>query len=143
VKGSGGAPQDWSSRLDGVDWPVVIRGASLGFTVLIFSGLLEPIVQRFSPAFGLVMLVGGAIAASVAAAWKVGPAESPVLSGVFAALFAYTLSVPLIYFAQHRIDWIDVLKFAALALVVGGLTGFWAGRRHVPEPPPRGSGRRR
>jgi hypothetical protein len=128
--------------MDRVDWVVAVRGASLGFTILVISGLLQPIVARYSEVIGLVWLVLGTLVASVASSWRAGPADSPVLTGVFASLFGYTLSIPLIYVSERRIVWPDVAMFAAMAVVVGAIVGYLVGRRHVPDTKPP-HGRRR
>jgi hypothetical protein len=67
----------------------------------------------------------------MAAAWRVGPADSPVLTGMLAALISYTLSVPLIYISERHLVPQDVLMFAGLAILVGSIVGFVAGQRHV------------
>jgi len=73
----------------------------------------------------------------VASAWRSGPADSPILTGLVAALFGYSLSVPLLYLAERHIVWRDIALFAALAMAVGALVGHLAGNRHVPDPPSR------
>jgi hypothetical protein len=125
--------------MDRVDWVIAVRGASLGFTILVISGLLQPIVARYSEVIGLVWLVLGTLVASAAASWRVGPADSPVLTGVFASLFGYTLSVPLIYVSERRIVWPDVAMFAALAVAFGAIVGYLVGKRYVLDnKPPHG-----
>ena len=123
--------RDWGAWMDNVDWVLVVRGASLGFTILVISGLLHPLVVKFSVPLGLAWLVFGSVVAFMAAAWRVGPADSPVLTGMLAALISYTLSVPLIYISERHLVPQDVLMFAGLAIVVGSIVGFVAGRRHV------------
>lgn len=115
--------------MDWVDWVIVVRGASAGFTVLVISGLAHPIVMRINPTAGLIWLFGGSILAYVVAAFRSGMADSPILTGTFAALVSYTLSVPLIYISTRTLVWSDVLMFAGLAVVVGAIVGFIAGQR--------------
>lgn len=121
--------RDNGAWLDRVDWARVARGASSGFTVLVFSGLVDPMVSSLNPVAGLVFLVVGALGGSVLAACRARSPDAPVLSGASAALLSYTLVVPLIYMAQRRLDFRVVLGFAALAVVVGGVSGLVAGRR--------------
>lgn len=116
--------RDWGAWMDRVDWVLVVRGASTGFTVLVISGLASPIVSNLNQAVGLVWLVLGALAASVVAAWRTRTADSPVLSGAVAALISYTLVVPLIYLSERRLDFRVILLFAAVALLVGAASGF-------------------
>jgi len=110
--------------MDRVDWVLVVRGASTGFTVLVLSGLANPVVANINQVAGLVELVVGALAASVVAAWRTREADSPVLSGAVAALISYTLVVPLIYLTERKLDFQWVLMFAGVALIVGAAAGF-------------------
>jgi hypothetical protein len=128
--------------MDEIDWVVAVRGASTGFTVLVISGVLVQVVARYGPVAGLVWLVVGALAAAAVSAWRVGPADSPLLTGAAAAFFSYSLSVPLIYLIERHIVWRDVAAFAGISVVAGGLTGLLRGRAHVPETK-RPHGRRR
>ncbi|HEX4249461.1 MAG TPA: hypothetical protein VH008_16480 [Pseudonocardia sp.] len=110
--------------MDRIDWVLVVRGASTGFTVLVIGGLVNPIISNLNQVAGLIELVLGALAASVVAAWRARTADSPVLSGAVAALISYTLVVPLIYLSEHRLDYRVILAFAAVAMVVGAVSGF-------------------
>jgi hypothetical protein len=123
--------------MDRIDWVIAVRGASLGFTILVINGFLQLLVQRVNAVAGLIWLVLGLLVASVASAWRSGPADSPILTGLVAALFGYSLSVPLLYLAERHIVWRDIALFAALAMAVGALVGHLAGNRHVPDPPSR------
>ncbi|HEY2097364.1 MAG: hypothetical protein QOI50_2652 [Pseudonocardiales bacterium] len=114
--------------MDRVDWVLVVRGASTGFTVLVISGLVNPIVSNINPLAGLIFLVVGAVAASVVAAWRTRTADSPVLSGAVAALISYTLVVPLIYLSERHLDYRVIVLFAAVALLVGTVSGFLLSR---------------
>ena len=116
--------RDWGAWMDRVDWVLVVRGASTGFTVLVLCFLASPIVFNINPLAGLIFLVVGALAGSVVASWRTRTADSPVLSGAVAALISYTLMIPLAYLAQRQLDIRVVLLFAAVALLVGAITGF-------------------
>ncbi|MDT7679951.1 MAG: hypothetical protein QOG57_261, partial [Pseudonocardiales bacterium] len=120
--------RDWGAWMDRVDWVLVVRGASTGFTVLVISGLVNPIVSNINPLAGLIFLVVGAVAASVVAAWRTRTADSPVLSGAVAALISYTLVVPLIYLSERHLDYRVIVLFAAVALLVGTVSGFLLSR---------------
>ena len=115
--------------MDKIDWILAVRGASAGFTVLVISGLLNPIVTSVNQLAGLVFLVVGALAASVLAAWRARAADSPVFTGAIAALVSYTLVVPLIYLGERKLDFPIILGFGGLALVVGAITGAVLARR--------------
>lgn len=116
--------------MERVDWVRVVRGASAGFTVLVLVGLASPILASLAPWAPLLWLVVGSLAGYILAAIKVGPADSPILTGAWAALFAYTLTVPMIYISTRKLDLHYVLIFAGSAVAVGGLTGYLMGRRH-------------
>ncbi|HEY0576246.1 MAG TPA: hypothetical protein VGD73_19265 [Pseudonocardia sp.] len=129
----GTQPRDWGAWMDRVDWVLVVRGASTGFTVLVISGLVNPIVSNINPLAGLIFLVAGALGASVVASWRTRTADSPVLSGAVAALISYTLVIPLIYLGERQLDFRVVLLFAALALIVGAITGLVISRRRTGQ----------
>jgi hypothetical protein len=128
-------PRDPGSWVDRIDWPIVARGASRGFTALVLSDLLYLLVARLNPVAGLAWLVLGSAAAFAVAAWQAGPADAPELTGAVCSVFSYTLSVPLVYMAERHIVWRYVLMFVVLAIIVGSLVGHQAARRE-------GSGRR-
>jgi len=67
------------------------------------------------------------------ASWRTRTADSPVLSGAVAALISYTLVIPLIYLGERRLDFRVLLLFAALALIVGAITGFVISRRRTGQ----------
>ena len=116
--------RDWGAWLDRVDWVLVVRGASTGFSVLVIGFLANPIFFHINQVAGLVELVAVALAASVVAAWRTRAADSPTISGAVAALISFTLIVPLIYLSQRSLNVSWVLTFAAGALIVGAVTGF-------------------
>ncbi|HEY1966645.1 MAG TPA: hypothetical protein VGH89_01755 [Pseudonocardia sp.] len=124
-------PESWVDR---IDWPIVARSASRGFTVLVLSDLLYLLVARLGPTIGLVWLVLGSAAAFAIAAWQAGPADSPELTGAVSSVFSYTLSVPLVYMAERRIVWTYVLIFVVGAIIVGSLVGHYAAAKQAPEP---------
>jgi hypothetical protein len=125
------SPRDRGDWLDRVDWVVAVRGASLGFTVLVITGLANLIVVRVSPTAGLVWSIVGPLLAFGAAAWRSGPADSPWLTGLFAAFFGYTLYVPLMYIGTRHIDWPSTLLYAGVAIVVGAAVGHLRGRQRA------------
>ncbi len=122
---------EWSER---IDWIVAVRGAGSGFSVLVISGLLLPIIEKLSPWLGPVWLLLGALMAFVVAALKTGDAPSPPLTGAVAALFAYTLNVPLIYLTTRKFPEIPImLGYIAAAVVVGAAMGYLMGRRNAKD----------
>lgn len=120
-----------SSWMERIDWVRVVRGASAGFTVLVLVGLSAPILSTVGPWAPLAWLMVGSLAGYIVAALKVGDAESPMLTGAWAAFFGYTLTVPMIYISTRTLELQSVLMFAGAAVLVGGTTGYLMGRRHT------------
>jgi len=110
--------------MDRIDWVLVVRGASTGFTVLVLSGLASLVVFKQNLLAGLIFLGAGVLAAFVVAAWRARTADSPVFTGAVAALMSYTLAVPLLYLSQRNLDYLAILAFAAVPLLVGAVSGF-------------------
>jgi len=50
----GRRPRDWGSWMDRIDWVIAVRGASLGFTILVINGFLQLLVQRVNAVAGLI-----------------------------------------------------------------------------------------
>ncbi|MGY0541541.1 hypothetical protein ACW14X_28765 [Nocardioides sp. YJ-D4] len=111
-----------------VDGAAVVRAASRGFTVFLFGGVVQPLVGAASSVVGAVWLPLVAVAACVAAAWSAAGSEAPLRHGASAALGAYALVVPVVYIATQQLDVLQIASTSALALVVGGLTGWLRGR---------------
>jgi hypothetical protein len=113
--------------LYGIDVPVMVRGASLGFTALVLGGLPAPLAERI-PVLGPAWLPVVALLGSVLAGSRVGAASSPVRHGAAAACSAYLLVVPLLMMSPQRPDTAAIGLAAVAAVLVGGLAGTVAGR---------------
>lgn len=116
---------DFSAR---IDWVRLVRGASTGFTVLVIGGLAAPIMSLV-PVIGPPWLIITAVVAFVVAAWRVGDALSPAVHGAAAAVAAYLLVLPLVAMATGGIDLAQLGLTTLTAVVVGALTGRYAGHR--------------
>ncbi|MCF7550735.1 hypothetical protein [Pseudonocardia sp. WMMC193] len=114
-----------------IDGPAAVRAASAGFTVLLLGGLAAPIAAQFLPVVGQFWLSIVAVAAFVVAGWRIGDARNAALHGACAALGSYVLVLPLVLWTAGlaAVGWGQIVGTAAVAVVVGGLTGFVVGRR--------------
>lgn len=105
-----------------VDVPAVVRGASVGFSVLVVGGLLAPMAVQVWAGLGLVWLPAVAV---IAFAWAAGKAcvvrETPV-QGVLSAVTAYILVLPLVALGSGGIDAGQVSLTVLAAIAVGGCT---------------------
>lgn len=119
----------WDRMLDRIDWIVAARGASTGFGVLVISGLIQPMLMNAAPWVALPALLLGSLLGFVAAGYRAGPAPSPPATGAVAALFAYTLTIPLSYLVHQPLAPSSVAGFVVAALLVGSATGAYMGRR--------------
>jgi hypothetical protein len=126
--------RSWDDWLELIDWPTAIRGAGTGFGVLVITTLLQPILEQVGPWLPPLVLVVGFLLGFTLAARKAGEAPSPALTGAVGALFAYTLTLPLLYLSHKPMGW-DVfwscVGYCVAALLVGGLVGHLAGRREA------------
>ncbi len=112
-----------------VDFPVAIRGASFGFSVLLLGILLSAVLGVLRPATGLVFTVLVYVLAFYLAARKTGEATVPALHGATAATIAYALTLPLILRDPAGRNIGQIALTLALAVAVGGLTGRWGAAR--------------
>jgi Osmosensitive K+ channel histidine kinase len=136
-EGSGVVEGDVLNWLDGVDWVVAVRGASLGFSVLVIGGLVQPLVAMAVPPLGVVWLLLVAVVAFAVAGRRIGAAVTPALHGAVAAMMGYFLVVPLVYFAQGSVDGAQIGYTFATAAAVGAAVGHLAGRRRARLAEPR------
>ena len=116
-----------------IDFPIAVRGASAGFSVLLIGSLLSMLLTFIFPAYGPLLIVVAAIIGFYVAAHRVGTASIPALHGAFAAVLAYLLVLPIWWnfsFARNRIDVGVALLCFALALSTGSLTGWMNARKH-------------
>lgn len=96
----------------------IVKGASRGFTVLLLGGAVQPLVGTALPAVGYPWL---ALIAVAAFAWSASIATrggAPAAHGVFAALGAYALVLPVVVMGG-ALDLMQVGYTTALALIVG------------------------
>lgn len=116
--------------------PLIVRGASRGFTVLLVGGIVQPWIGVLMPALGYVWLALVAVVAFGWAAWPRsggGVDASPVRAdrvvvGVASALFSYALVVPLVLSAAGRVPWDQVGFTTVTACVIGAAVGALAPR---------------
>lgn len=113
---------------DDVDAPLVVRGASSGFTVLLLGGLAMPLAVAFVPVVGRGWLPFVALLAFVASALRVGSARRPWLHGLVSAMSAYLLVLPLVSLGGAA-DPGQIGLTSVAAVVMGSATGFVSGRR--------------
>ncbi len=111
-----------------VDVGAVARGVSSGFMILVFGGLIQPVVTAFVPVIGMFWLILVAVTAFAFAGYRVGLAcPNPPLHGAGAAVGSYLLVVPLMFLQGTFDPLYTVFSFVAAA-VVGGAAGRIAGR---------------
>ncbi|HVK27743.1 MAG TPA: hypothetical protein VM575_05360 [Nocardioides sp.] len=111
--------------------PLVVGGASRGFTVLLLGGIVQPWVGQLLPVLGYVWLLLVAVAAFAWAAWPrtVSGKEPPPLRldravvGTSAALGSYALVLPLVLSVADTVPWTQLLLTSLTALAVGALVG--------------------
>lgn len=111
--------------------PLVVAGASRGFSVLLVGGVVQPWVAHLVPPLGYVWLLLVAIAAFAWAALPrtvSGTAPSAnrldrAATGTAAALGSYALVLPLVLSVAPGVPWVQLLLTSLTALVVGVLVG--------------------
>lgn len=111
-----------------LDLPCIVRGAWRGFVVLLLGGLAAPLLQRIVPVVGYFSLTLVAVVAFTLAACGVGRRGHPVRHGVYAAVGAYALVLPIVLLTPAGRDLVQISLTAALAVAIGAGTGFLAGR---------------
>jgi len=119
-----------------VDEAALVRGASAGFTVLLFGELLAPFASGINATLGLLWLSLVGAAGYVAAGSKIGIASMPALHGAFAALGALVLTIPLRLFVGASLEqqWYALLVSAMFGLGVGALAGRASGQLRDRQP---------
>ncbi len=111
-----------------VDVGAVARAVSTGFMILVFGGLIQPIVSTYVPLLGMFWLILVAVVAFASAGARVGIAcPNPPLHGAGAAVGSYLLVVPLMFLQGTFNPLYCVYSFVAAA-VVGALAGRIAAR---------------
>lgn len=113
---------------DPIDVGEVARAVSAGFLILVFGGLIQPVVTAFVPVVGVIWLILVAVAAFSVAGARVGrTAPNPPLHGSGAAMLSYVLVVPLLFINGTFDPLYAVCTFVAAA-IVGALAGYIGAR---------------
>ncbi len=111
-----------------VDVGAVARAVSTGFMILVFGGLIQPIISTYVPLLGMFWLILVAVTAFASAGARVGIAcPNPPLHGAGAAVLSYLLVVPLMFLQGTFNPLYCVYSFVAAA-VVGAVAGRIAAR---------------
>jgi hypothetical protein len=110
-----------------VDVPLVIRGASVGFTVLMAGELIALALATAVPGPASLLLALTGAAGSVAAALVASRSGPPPTQGALAAAGAYLLTMPLRVVAGGINPLRAYLDFS-FAVVIGWLAGRKLGR---------------
>ena len=101
-----------------VDVGAVARAVSAGFMILVFGGLIQPIVSTYVPLLGMFWLILVAVTAFAVAGARVGIAcPNPPLHGAGAAILSYLLVVPLMFLQGTFNPLYTVYSFVAAAIV--------------------------
>ncbi len=115
-----------------VDFPVAVRGASSGFTVLVIGALQSQLILLVAPRSpALVVVFAPYVLGSYVAARKVGNATAPALHGTAAAVGAFLLTLPVLLLMMLDAQLVESISYLATGLVlcigIGALTG-WMNR---------------
>lgn len=118
-----------------IDFPVAVRGASSGFSVLVIGVLLSTLIIRLAPSSpALVVFFAPYVLGSFVAARKVGNATVPALHGVAASVGAFLLTLPVLFLLMLDAQFLESIRYLAtgltLSIGIGALTGWMnSGRR--------------
>lgn len=112
-----------------IDFPVAVRGASSGFSVLVIGVLLSQLILIVAPsAPALAVVFAPYVLGSYVAARKVGNATFPALHGIAAAVGAYLLTLPVLLLMMLNSKTLESISYLATALTltigIGALTGW-------------------
>jgi hypothetical protein len=118
-----------------IDFPVAVRGASSGFSVLLIGVLLSQLILLLAPSSpALVVVFAPYVLGSYVAARKVGNATVPALHGIAASAGAYLLTLPLLLLLMLDSQPLESISYLAtgltLSIGIGAITGWMnSGRR--------------
>lgn len=120
-----------------IDFPVAVRGASSGFTVLVIGVFLSQLIMLLAPSSpALVVFFAPYVLGSYVAARKVGTATVPALHGVAASVGAFLLTLPILLLLMLSSQPVESISYLAtgltLSIGIGALTG-WMNRDRQPE----------
>ena len=124
-----------TSKAARVDFPVAVRGASSGFSVLVIGTLLSQLTLRLAPGSpALVVVFAPYVLGSYVAARKVGNATAPALHGIAASVGAFLLTLPLLLLMMLDSQFVESISYLAtgltLSIGIGAITGWMnSGRR--------------
>jgi len=112
-----------------IDFPVAVRGASSGFSVLVIGILLGQLILLVAPRSpALAVVFAPYVLGSYVAARKVGNATVPALHGIAAAVGAFLLTVPLLLLMMLNSKTGESISYLATGLMlvigIGALTGW-------------------
>ncbi|NBH07496.1 hypothetical protein [Amycolatopsis sp. SID8362] len=110
-----------------IDVPVAVRGAAVGFSVLIVGGLVRPVVRSWAPVLGIWWIPLVTVVAFAVASCRIGKAALPAVHGAVAALCSYLLAFPFSLFVPAGRDPVQILLIALIAVLTGSLVGFLRG----------------
>lgn len=113
-----------------VDFPSAVRGASLGFSVLVIGIMLSAVIATQAPRAGVSASLFVHVIAFTLASRRLGHTRNPALHGAAAASAAYALTLPLILRDPAGRNLTQISLTIALAITVGALTGWLASRVH-------------
>lgn len=107
--------------------PLVIRGASVGFTVLVVGELVALALATAAPGPASLLLALTGAAGSVAAAYVAARSGPPAAQGALAAVGAYLLTVPLRLMAGD-VELLRLWMDFSFAVAIGWVAGRKLGR---------------
>ena len=112
-----------------IDFPVAVRGASSGFSVLVIGVLLSQLILVLAPSSpALVVFFAPYVLGSYVAARKVGNATVPALHGIAASVGAFLLTLPLLLLMMLDSQPLESIRYLAtgltLSIGIGAITGW-------------------
>jgi hypothetical protein len=122
------------STVGAIDSNGMVRGASLGFTVLILGVLVTPAVAMVSgPVAGGWPYLATVVAVAVAG-MRIDPASRPLLNGALVGLLTYSLAAPFLMFGPIVLSSARLWALCLLAPVAGAATVLARKRLSGPRP---------
>ena len=120
-----------------VDFPVAVRGASSGFSVLVIGTLLSQLILILAPSSpALAVVFAPYVLGSYVAARRVGNATVPALHGIAASVGAFLLTLPVLLLLMLNSQPVESISYLAtgltLSIGIGALTG-WMNRGRQRE----------
>ena len=112
-----------------VDFPVAVRGASSGFSVLVIGTLLSQLILILAPSSpALAVVFAPYVLGAYVAARKVGNATVPALHGIAASVGAFLLTLPLLLLMMLNSQLLESISYLATGLAltigIGAITGW-------------------